>query len=1131
MDDLLREFLTESTESLSTLDVQLVKLEQNPNDPELVGSIFRLFHTIKGTCGFLGLPRLESVAHAAENVLGKIRDGQLQVTTEGVSLILTSIDRIKSLLGELEATETEGTGDDKELIARLHAFERGETLAESAATDQPGKPETHAEKASLFERLGGAAAVNAAVQLFYDKVLADSSLTPFFENVDSDHLRRQQSTFLTKALGGPDNYAGRDLSSAHARLVDMGLSEQHFDTVAAHFQATLQELSVPEDLIAEAIAIVATTADAVLNRDAQKAAAAKTEAAPKAPVAAKPSKDVAPAEGTAKAGGEGGADGSGESGVANQTIRVSVQLLESLMTTVSELVLTRNQLLQMVRAREDSEFKAPLQRLSHITSDLQEGVMKTRMQPIGNAWGKLPRIVRTLTHDLGKKIELEMIGAETELDRQVLELIKDPLTHMVRNSGDHGLEMPAERKAAGKPETGRIRLNAYHEGGHIIIEVSDDGRGIDLARVRAKILANGLATEAELEGMTEQQVLQFVFRAGFSTAEKVTNVSGRGVGMDVVRTNIEKIGGTIDMSTTQGKGTKFTIKIPLTLAIVSTLIVEAGGERFAVPQISVIELVRTKEDSDHKIEVINGTPVLRLRNRLLPLVSLADLLGLSPKELADTPKAEKAGASLYKQIGGAAALRAAVDLFYTKVLDDPLLQPFFANAKMEWLKKQQIAFLTSALGGPDRYRGADLRTAHARLVEEGLAAPHFDAVAKHLKATLDELKVPGELTAKVMAVAASTRNEVLNIDEVDDAAEDTSQSFIVVTQVGAYTFGIIVDRVFDTEEIVVKPVSPILRNVSMFSGNTILGDGSVIMILDPNGIAAAMGKRHAGDHEMAEASATKEMRNSENVALLVFRAGNDTPKAVPLSLVARLEEIATDSIETSDGRPVVQYRGRLMPLVPVDGGQAVRKEGRQPVIVFADGARNMGLLVDEIIDIIEDRLNFEVSSKHANMLGTAVIGGKATEVIDVASYLSQGFGDWFKNQRSDRGHGGRRLLLVDDSPFFRNMLMPVLKSAGYDVTVVADADEALKLRDEGADFDVIVSDIEMPGMDGFSFVKTCRSDGLWQQVPMVALSSHTEPHDFERGREAGFNDYVAKFDRAALITALRQTLEMAGSAA
>ncbi|HLO75264.1 MAG TPA: chemotaxis protein CheW, partial [Magnetospirillum sp.] len=678
-----------------------------------------------------------------------------------------------------------------------------------------------------------------------------------------------------------------------------------------------------------------------------------------------------------------------ESAVAAQTIRVNVELLENLMTLVSELVLTRNQLLQMVRGRDDSEFTAPLQRLSHITTDLQEGVMKTRMQPIGNAWAKLPRIVRDLSVEMGKKIDLQMLGAETELDRQVLELIKDPLTHMVRNSADHGLEGPEERKKGGKPEVGKVVLNAFHEGGHIIIEISDDGRGLNLDKIKQKAITGGLATESELDSMTPQQIYQFIFKAGFSTAEKVTSVSGRGVGMDVVRTNIEKIGGTVELKSWPGKGSTFVIKIPLTLAIVSALIVECANERFAIPQISVLELVRTTANSEHGIEMINNAPVLRLRDRLLPLVSLKRLL---------------------------------------------------------------------------------------RLTDE----------------------------------------------------QSTQETFIVVTQVGTYTFGIIVDRVFDTEEIVVKPVAPILRHISMFSGNTILGDGSVIMILDPNGIAGATGESALlGGGQTTEQAVVRDMHGDAKTSLLVFRAGGDDLKAVPLALVARLEEIEVKDVEYSHGKPMVQYRGHLMPLVAIDGSTHFRDEGRQPVLVFSDREHTMGLVVDEIVDIVEDRLKVELTADNPGVIGTAVIAGKATTIIDAGYYLPQAFGDWFGRGDKEFGndeHSAPRILLVDDSPFFRNLLTPLLSVAGYEVTAVEGADRALQLREQGNDFDMIISDIEMPGMSGFEFATAVRADGRWQGTPMIALSSHATEKDFERGRQVGFNDYVAKFDRDSLLQTIAATL-------
>ena len=673
--------------------------------------------------------------------------------------------------------------------------------------------------------------------------------------------------------------------------------------------------------------------------------------------------------------------------IANQSIRVNVDTLEHLMTMVSELVLTRNQLLEISRRNEDTEFKVPLQRLSNVTAELQEGVMKTRMQPIGNAWQKLPRIVRDLSGELGKQIELEMHGADTELDRQVLDLIKDPLTHMVRNSADHGLETPAERLASGKGEQGTIRLSAYHEGGHIIICIADNGRGLNTERIKAKALQNGLVSEAELEKMTEAQIHKFIFAPGFSTAATVTSVSGRGVGMDVVRTNIDQIGGTIDIKSVAGEGSSVTIKIPLTLAIVSALIVEAAGDRFAIPQLSVVELVRARANSEHRIERIKDTAVLRLRNKLLPLM--------------------------------------------------------------------------------------------------------------HLK-------------------------KLLKID--DGSSSDPENGFIVVTQVGSQTFGIVVDGVFHTEEIVVKPMSTKLRHIDMFSGNTILGDGAVIMIIDPNGIAKALGAAGSSAHGLAdEASAAHAIGGEQLTSLLVFRAGSSQPKAVPLGLVTRLEEIATDKIELSNGRYMVQYREQLMPLVQM-AGVTVQTQGSQPILVFADDGRSMGLVVDEIIDIVEERLHIEVAGQREQegILGSAVIKGQATEVIDVGHFLPMAFADWFSRKEMRASSTAQSVLLVDDSAFFRNMLAPVLKAAGYKVRVAVNAQEGLSALRSSHTFDVVLTDIEMPDMNGFEFAETIRADNNLSTMPIIALSSLVSPAAIERGRQAGFHDFVAKFDRPGLIAALKE---------
>ena len=898
MDDLLREFLTETSESLDTVDNQLVRFEQEPNNAKILDNIFRLVHTIKGTCGFLGLPRLEALAHAGETLMGKFRDG-MPVTAEAVTLILSSIDRIKEILAGLEASEAEPEGNDRDLIDQLEAMvERG--VAAMTASPVAAAPEPLAP--------------------------APAAASP-----------TTRGTLVQQTL---------------ERALRPG--EVSLDELERAFRET------------------------PIDAAPQEATAAGKEAK----AFRKPSAGAAET------------DASDGDRIANQSIRVNVDTLEHLMTMVSELVLTRNQLLEISRRNEDTEFKVPLQRLSNVTAELQEGVMKTRMQPIGNAWQKLPRIVRDLSGELGKQIELEMHGADTELDRQVLDLIKDPLTHMVRNSADHGLETPAERAAAGKPEQGTIRLSAYHEGGHIIICIADNGRGLNTERIKAKALANGLLSEAELEKMSEALIHKFIFAPGFSTAAQVTSVSGRGVGMDVVRTNIDQIGGTIDIKSVSGEGCAVTIKIPLTLAIVSALIVEAGGDRFAIPQLSVVELVRARANSEHRIERIKDTAVLRLRSKLLPLM--------------------------------------------------------------------------------------------------------------HLK-------------------------KLLKID--DGSSTDPENGFIVVTQVGSQTFGIVVDSVFHTEEIVVKPMSTKLRHIDMFSGNTILGDGAVIMIIDPNGIAKALGASGAAAQQLADESATHHTGSGEQAtSLLVFRAGNVQPKAVPLALVTRLEEIAVDKIELSNGRYMVQYRDQLMPLVQMEGVN-LQTSGTQPILVFADDGRSMGLVVDEIIDIVEERLNIEVAGSHDGILGSAVIKGQATEVIDVGHFLPMAFADWFSRKEMRPSASAQAVLLVDDSAFFRNMLAPVLKAAGYRVRVAPNAQEGLLALRSGQSFDVVLTDIEMPEMNGFEFAETIRADQHLNQIPIIGLSALVSPAAIERGRIAGFHDYVAKFDRPGLIAALKeQTAELARAA-
>jgi two-component system chemotaxis sensor kinase CheA len=717
MDDLLSDFLTESSENLMLLDQEIVELERTPDDPQLLQSVFRTIHTIKGTGGFLDLGRLEAVAHAAENVLGLMRDGTLAVTTAAISDVLAAVDAIKLILEGLAENGTEPAGGDAALIARLAAWTAG-----------------HEQ----------------------DEVAPDEIVFPV--------------------------------------------------PVAAPAPPAAGEVA--------AETVVSATSDATPS----------------------------PAP------------------VADTTLRVNVSLLDRLMNLAGELVLTRNQLSQLASAGDDTAFRLPLQHLNRVTTELQDAVMRTRMQPIGNAWGRLPRLVRDLAQSSGKAIELEMAGADTELDRQILQAIGDPLTHMVRNSADHGVESVEARRAAGKQAHGTIRLNAYHEGGHIVIEVGDDGRGLDAEALRHKAVERGLATAEAVAALSDAQVFRFIFAPGFSTAARVTNVSGRGVGMDVVRSNIEAIGGTIDLASTLGEGTTVRIKIPLTLAILSALIVGAAGQSFAIPQIAVVEIVRIGEAGRARVQRIHGAYFFRLRETLLPLLRLGEVLGLEP-----------------------------------------------------------------AAG-------------------------------------------------------------------VDDAARS-----IVVCQVGAYRFGLVVDDVFDTQEIVVKPLGRMVQPLSVYSGTTILGDGRVIMILDAAHVATRVHNGAAGTAEAADSAtdAEDEREASGREALVVFRAGTAAPRAVPLALVSRLETVSVDEIEHADGRWLVQYRGGLLPLVPAAPQLEMHAGEERPVIVFSDGDRSVGLAVDAIHDIVEDRLDVQLASTTPGVLGTATIAGRATEVLDVDHFMRAADPEWF----------------------------------------------------------------------------------------------------------------------------------------
>jgi two-component system chemotaxis sensor kinase CheA len=542
-------------------------------------------------------------------------------------------------------------------------------------------------------------------------------------------------------------------------------------------------------------------------------------------------------------------------GITDSSLRVDVGLLDKLMNLVGELVLARNQILQFTATQTDSSFVGATQRLNLVTSELQEGVMKTRMQPIGNVWSKFPRVVRDVATICNKRVRLEMFGKDTELDKTIIEAIKDPLTHIVRNSVDHGIESPEKRAAMGKDPEGVLTLRAYHEGGQINIEIQDDGGGIEPERVRAKAVQRGLITAEQAAGMNEHEVIKLVFLPGFSTAEAITNVSGRGVGMDVVRTNIEKIGGTVDIQSRVGQGTTLRIKIPLTLAIIPALIVTSGGERFAIPQVGLVELVRLEgNQAQTGIEYIGSAPFYRLRGNLLPIVHLHRELGL-------------------------------------------------------------------------------------------------------------------------------------------EAAADEGVVSIVVLKADGRQFGLIVDAISDTEEIVVKPLGKQLKRVNVFAGATIMGDGRVALILDVPGLAQQariISDMRDGALTEAAVSGPPASAGDDLRTMLLFRVGDRDQMAIPLSTVARLEEFSRSSIERSGDRDVVQYRGEILPLVSLPryfGNTAALERDTLPVIVYAESGRSVGLVVEEIIDIVHESVSMSLAGSRPGVLGSAVIHQRVTDLLDVQAMM------------------------------------------------------------------------------------------------------------------------------------------------
>jgi len=880
--EMIREFLVECDENLSRLDQDLVELEKRPRDKDLLSSIFRTIHTIKGACGFLAFTTLEKITHQAETLLSQLRDGKRELNPALVSLILETVDATRKVLASIEADGKEGPARFEDLTGRLRAAAQLPSSVEPEPAPAPPAPVAVAPPVAAV-----IAPPPPVAPIVVESPLPVEVKQPEIPVVEE---RRQ----------------GEDRRQEEDRRKD---PEKKDEDVMRH------------------------------------------------------------------------------SAAADANIRVGVGLLDKLMDLVGELVLTRNQILQFNTEREDVALNATSQRLNLITTELQEGVMKTRMQPIGVVWNKLPRVVRDMAIALGKQIQLEMDGAETELDRTIIEAIKDPLMHLIRNSCDHGIEMPDVRVRNGKPAEGRLTLRAFHEGGQVNIEIIDDGAGIDPGRVKAKAIEKGLLRPEQAEKLSDREAYNLIFLPGFSTAAAVTNISGRGVGMDVVKSHIEKIGGVVDLFSRPGEGATVKIKIPLTLAIIPGLVITSGGERFVIPQVSLLELIRIEADSKEKhIEYVHGTPVYRRRGSLLP-----------------------------------------------------------------------IAYL----------------------------------------------------------------NQVLSLNDLDG---DEAISMVVL-QVEDRQFGLVVDGINDTQEIVVKPLGKQLKGLTLYAGATIMGDGRVALILDVQGIGKRSGVFDESREPARAATKQKAQSESERQRLLLFKAGSFDRLAIPLSLVARLEEFPRSSIEHAAGGQVIQYRNRILPLVSLtsvlEGGYGGESETTDPVqvVVFNDGDRSIGMVVDQIVDVVEEAAKVRKKSGRPGLLGSAVVGKQVTDFLDLNAVIRASAGNW--EEGIEKQEAGKTILIADSSAFSRGMIRGGLEMAGYLVLEAANLDDAVR-RLEQQPIDVVIAALDLVPKGGSALLSSLRRRPEWHGIPVLALSDSADPSRASAARKAGFKDCLAKLDHELVVKAVTQ---------
>lgn len=1022
-DSLLNEFLQESREHLASIESDLLAMEEAgaAADDALVNKVFRAAHSIKGGAGFFSLITIQKLAHRLENALDMIRDKEMVATPEVVNILLLGFDRLRDLINAPAASETMEIEDMVVALTGLAAshLPEGEkqTLAAPVALPaSPGQPRL--VQLSQFDLKH---ATKGGKHIF----LLD------FDLLHDVHRRGRSPWSVFKELMS----CGTVLDCAWDLDTVGTLDDEPANAIPFQvLYGTVLEADLITNLVdipSERITPVPVDAPAATPKAAGPPPPAQVAVHPPVQVPATPASPAPTPPPTSPAG-----EGAG----SETTLRVSLAVLEQLMNLAGEMVLGRNQLMEAISRQDSRAILGGAQRINLVTSELQEAIMLTRMQPVGNVLNRFPRVVRDLSRELGKEIQLLISGKEVEIDRTILEGLSDPLTHMVRNAVDHGIEAPGARQQAGKSPAGNVEIRVFHEAGQVVVEIQDDGKGLDVARIAAKAVEKGLLTPDQIRAMSAKEQMALIFLPGLSTAEKVSNLSGRGVGMDVVKTNIEKLGGTVDIESELGRGSVFRIKLPLTLAIVPSLLVSVGEERFAVPQINVAELIRiAPEQIQHRVEVVGDTEVLQLRGQLIPLIRLSDVLGIESTFL------------------------------------DPTTQERIPDRRKR---------LSDRRGRKDSERQT-----------EGKAEPRRNGGERRFR--------------------------------------DVSHLNVVVVNAGVLQYGIVVESLHDTVEIVVKPLGRHLKGLREYAGATILGDGGVALIVDVVSLAALLNMTgQGGSTRAAELNAEQHMeRLRDRHAFLTFQNAPGEYCAVPLEQVARVERVEASRVERIGGRRTMQYRGGNLPVVTLRDTASVgeiREEQALVVIVFSMAGREVGLLGALPVDSMEVDVPVDQRThRQPGIAGSMVIRERTTLVVDIHELVAQVLPDSLPLPRTpiDPGSGGRMILLAEDSDFFRNQVKKFLESDGYTVLAAEDGAAAWqRLQEHAAEVQAVVSDIEMPHMNGSELVQRIRSEARFAELPVIAVTSLAGEEDVLRGKSAGFSDYQIKLDKERLLESLHTLL-------